>query len=147
MLNDTNFLDITSMSKSVARQVIELQHKSAVEMRSLYRSLFTEPLPYNANNLNLRTKIAYRIQELALGGLSNETKNLLENLSQNQKGKKHNNLIAGTKIHRIWNGTVYEVEVLKDGFEYQGQRFRSLSAIANKITGTRWNGLKFFKLK
>lgn len=135
------------MSKSITRQVIDLQNKSSVEMRSLYRSLFTDPLPYNASNLNLRSKIAYRLQELALGGLSDEIKNKLEALGNNKKAKKYHNLMAGTKIQRSWNGVIYEIEILKDGFEFQGQIFRSLSAIANKITGSRWNGPKFFNLK
>lgn len=135
------------MTKSVTRQIIDLQNKSSNEMRSLYRSLFDEPLPYNASHLNLRTKIAYRIQELALGGLSGEIKAMLENISQNKRAKKPHNLISGTKIQRSWKGVIYEVEILKDGFEFNGQKFKTLSPIANKITGTRWNGPKFFNLK
>jgi hypothetical protein len=135
------------MTKSVTRQIIDLQNKPSVEMRSLYRSLFNEPLPYNASHLNLRAKIAYRIQELTLGGLSDEIKILLENISQNKRTKKPHNLIAGTKIQRSWKGVIYEVEILKDGFEFNGQKFNSLSPIASKITGTRWNGPKFFNLK
>jgi len=135
------------MSKSITRQIIDLQNKSSVEMRSIYRSLFDDPLPYNANHLNLRTKIAYRMQELRIGGLDNDLKNKLENVTNNKKASKHANLMAGTKIQRKWNDVIYEVEVLKDGFEFNGQRFKSLSAIANKITGTRWNGPKFFNLR
>jgi hypothetical protein len=135
------------MTKSIARQIIDLQNKSSVEMRSIYRSLFDGPLPYNASNLNLRTKIAYRLQELSLGGLNNDSKAKLENIANNKRVKKYNNLMAGTKIQRNWKGDIYEVEILKDGFEYNGQSFKSLSAIANKITGTRWNGPKFFNLK
>jgi len=135
------------MTKSITRQIIDLQSKSSVEMRSLYRSLFDDPLPYNASHLNLRSKIAYRMQELALGGLSDENKILLENISQNKRAKKPHNLIAGTKIQRIWKGITYEVEILKDGFEFNGQKFKSLSPIAQKITGTRWNGPKFFNLR
>jgi len=135
------------MARSITRQIIDLQNKSSSEMRSLYRSLFDGPMPYNASHLNLRTKIAYRMQELAIGGLGDDIKNKLEKIA-NEKGKrKYNNLMVGTKIHRRWNGVIYEVEILKDGFEYNGQKFKSLSAVANKITGTRWNGPKFFNLK
>lgn len=135
------------MTKSITRQIINLQNKSSTEMRSLYRSLFDDPLPYNASHLNLRSKIAYKIQELAIGGLNEEDKIRLGNLA-NKKGRiKSGSLIEGTKIQKNWNGIVYEVEVLSDGFEFQGQKFKSLSPIALKITGTKWNGPKFFNMR
>jgi hypothetical protein len=56
-------------------------------------------------------------------------------------------LLPGTKICKEYNGSVYQVEVLKDGFEYNGQKWKSLSAIATKITGTKWNGPKFFGMR
>ncbi len=135
------------MARSITRQIIDLQNKTSQEMRSLYRSLFDGPMPYNASQLNLRAKIAYRIQELSIGALSDEVKDKLEKISRKKGAKKYNNLMIGTKIHRRWNGVIYEVEILKDGFEYGGQKFKSLSAVANKITGTKWNGPKFFNLK
>ena len=97
--------------------------------------------------MNLRSKIAYRLQELHIGGLNQSIKKTLENLANNKKAKRYSNLMAGTKIQRKWNDVIYEVEILEDGFEFNGQKFKSLSAIANKITGTRWNGPKFFKLR
>lgn len=144
----TRFLTKTDklMSKSIIRQIIDLQNKSSVEMRSLYRSLFSEPLPYNASHLNLRTKIAYRIQELAIGGLNENDKARLEGKKEKSETKR-SDLLPGTKIQRNWNGVVYEVEVLNDGFEFGGQKFKTLSPIAQKITGTKWNGPKFFNLK
>lgn len=117
-----------------------------MEMRSLYRSLFNDPLPYNASHLNLRAKIAYRIQELAIGGLNENDKARLEGKKE-KSSTKSGNLLPGTKIQRSWNGVIYEVEVLSEGFEFQGQKFRTLSPIAQKITGTKWNGPKFFNLK
>jgi hypothetical protein len=55
--------------------------------------------------------------------------------------------ITGTRLIRKWQGVEHCVTVLDDGFEYQGRPYRSLSAIARAITGTRWNGLIFFGLK
>jgi hypothetical protein len=55
--------------------------------------------------------------------------------------------IAGTRLIREWKGVEHCVTVLDDGYEYQGRPFKSLSAIARAITGTRWNGLLFFGLK
>ena len=55
--------------------------------------------------------------------------------------------IAGTRLIREWKGVEHCVTVLDDGYEYQGRPFKSLSAVARTITGTRWNGLLFFGLK
>jgi hypothetical protein len=55
--------------------------------------------------------------------------------------------VAGTRLVREWNGRTYEVTVVYGGFEYDGRRYRSLTAIATAITGTHWNGRAFFGLK
>ncbi len=59
----------------------------------------------------------------------------------------HSDLVPGTKIYREHNGITHEVEVVSDGFEYNGRKWKSLSSIANKITGTKWSGPKFFGLR
>ena len=56
------------------------------------------------------------------------------------------NPVAGTKLLREWDGTEHTVTVLKDGFDWQGRKYKSLSAVARAITGTRWNGYRFFGL-
>ena len=55
--------------------------------------------------------------------------------------------MAGTKLLREWDGIEHTVTVLKDGFDWQGRKFKSLSAVARAITGTRWNGYRFFGLR
>lgn len=55
--------------------------------------------------------------------------------------------LAGTRLLREWHGVEHAVTVLADGFEWEGRPYRSLSAIARAITGTRWNGWTFFGLK
>ena len=57
------------------------------------------------------------------------------------------NPVVGTKLIREWDGTAHTVTVLKDGFEWSGRRYKSLSAVARSITGTRWNGYRFFGLR
>lgn len=52
--------------------------------------------------------------------------------------------MAGTRLVREWNGIEHTVTVLRDGFEFEGRKYKSLSAIARAITGTRWNGRRFF---
>ena len=138
------------MSKSIIRQIIELEHKSTSDIRQIYNQIMPKKCAANANKEYLRPRIAYRLQELSFGGLSAESKNKLLKIADGisfDSLKRHSDLMTGTKICREWNGAIYEVEVLKDCFEYCGQKFKSLSSIARKITGTRWNGPKFFKLK
>lgn len=55
--------------------------------------------------------------------------------------------VTGTKLVREWEGTEHTVTVMRDGFEWQGRNYKSLSAIARAITGTRWNGYRFFGLR
>ena len=137
------------MNKSIIRQIVDLENKSLTQMKQLYNDIMPSPLKTHISRDYLRPRIAYRLQELAFGGLSENTKYKLLKIAEGDNPRKfanHSNLLAGTKICKEWNGTQYEVEVLKDGFSYAGQKFRSLSAIAKKITGTKWNGLKFFKI-
>ena len=138
------------MSKSIIRQIIELESKSAAEIRQIYNEIMPKKCAANANKEYLRPRVAYRLQELSFGALGEETRAKLLKISNGisiNTLRHHSDLIAGTKICREWGGVMHEVEVLKDCFEYQGQKFKSLSSIARKITSTRWNGPKFFKLK
>ncbi|MBP7709877.1 MAG: DUF2924 domain-containing protein [Rickettsiales bacterium] len=138
------------MSKSIIRQIIELEGKSAAEIRQIYNEIMPKKCAANANKEYLRPRVAYRLQELSLGALGEETRAKLLKIAGGisiNTLRHHSDLIAGTKICREWGGVMHEVEVLKDCFEYQGQKFKSLSSIAGKVTGTKWNGPKFFKLK
>ncbi len=138
------------MSKTIICQIVELANKSAAEMRQIYNEIMPQKCAANSSKEFLRPRIAYRLQELAFGSLSEENRAKLLKISDGisvNTLRHHNDLIAGTKICREWGGVMHEVEVLKDCFEYQGQKFKSLSSIARKITNTRWNGPKFFKLK
>ena len=102
-----------------------------------------------------RTGIAYRIQELAYGGLKPETIRRLEILGEQYDSDnvttrriRHDaRPVAGTRLVREYRGVEHTVTVLADGYEWEGRPYRSLSAIARAITGTRWNGLVFFGLK
>lgn len=139
-----------AMSKSIVRQVIELENKSSIELRQIYNDIMPKKCSAITNKEYLRPRIAYRLQEMAFGSLDEEVRNKLLKISDGistNSLKSHTDLMPGTKICREWNGVRYEIEVLKDCFEYQGQKFKSLSSIAKKITGTKWNGPKFFRLK
>jgi hypothetical protein len=123
-------------------------------LKQQWRELFeTEPPPYNRRFLEHR--LAYRIQELAYGGLKPETIERLAAIAEDLDGGDlmrrrqlaNDRPIAGTRLIREWQGVEHTVTVRDDDFDYQGRPYRSLSAVARAITGTRWNGLIFFGLK
>ena len=123
-------------------------------LREQWRALFgTEAPPYNRRFLESR--LAYRIQELAYGGLKPETLARLEALGEQLDGGKvtvrrmrgDDRPIAGTQLIREYQGVEHVVTVTRAGYEYRGQPYQSLSAIARAITGTRWNGRVFFGLR
>jgi Protein of unknown function (DUF2924) len=143
------------MKDNVLARIAALKALPATKLRQQWRELFdAEPPPYNRRFLESR--LAYRIQELAYGGLKKETVERLRVLAkQYENGKsgakpnaRHDRMpIAGTRLIREWQGIEHCVTVRGDDFEYQGRPYRSLSAIAREITGVRWNGLVFFGLK
>ena len=143
------------MADTVLAQQTALKTAPVGDLKQKWRDLFeTEPPPYNRRFLENR--LAYRIQELAYGGLKPETVRRLEQLGEElfgSDGKKRriraeaSMPIAGTRLIREWQGVEHLVTVMADGFEWQGRPYKSLSAIARAITGTRWNGWVFFGLK
>jgi Protein of unknown function (DUF2924) len=143
------------MTETVLARVAALKTARTIDLRQQWRELFaTEPPPYNRRFLESR--LAYRIQELAYGGLKPETLErlaaIVEDLdggdpSRRRRRAAHDRPIAGTRLIREWQGVEHCVTVRDDDFEYQGRPYKSLSAVARAITGTRWNGLIFFGLK
>lgn len=143
------------MTDTVLAKIAALKTTPIKELKQKWRDLFeTEPPLYNRRFLEHR--LAYRIQELAYGGLKPETIKLLRKLGEELDGgdpavrrrrPSQDRPVAGTRLIREWQGVEHCVTVLNDGFEYQGCPFQSLSAIARQITGTRWNGWVFFGLK
>ena len=144
--------------KSIPKQDIpaRLAALAGADIRDLkneWRSLFgTEPPPYNRRFLESR--LAYRIQELAYGGLKAELVKHLEELGEQIDGKnmilrrvrQEQRPVPGTRLLREYHGVEHIATVTRDGFEYQGRPYQSLSAVARAITGTRWNGWAFFGL-
>jgi hypothetical protein len=142
------------MRDSVLAQLTALPGKSTAELKQLWRELYDrEPPSFNRDYLVKR--LAYRIQELAYGGLSARAEAKLDRLIAEEdlrvKGKlpmrKGDRPIVGTRLVRQWKGVEHTATVLADGYEYQGRPYRSLSAIARAITGTRWNGRLFFGVR
>lgn len=142
------------MTETVLAQLAALKSAPTPELKQQWRDLFEkEPPPYNRKFLESR--LAYRIQELVYGGLKKETIERLEALGEQLNGGKlairrmrtDIRPIAGTQLIREWQGVEHCVTVRVHDFEYQGRPYKSLSAIARAIAGTRWNGWVFFGLK
>ena len=138
----------------VLGRLAALKTTPTADLKQQWRELFAaEPPPYNRRFLESR--LAYRIQELAYGGLKPETIQRLEALGEQLDGgnpvlrriRGDDRPIAGTRLIREYQGVEHCVTVLTDGYEYEGRPYQSLSAIARAITGTRWNGWTFFGLK
>jgi hypothetical protein len=142
------------MNDSVLAQLAALPQKTPAELKQLWRDLYDREPP-SGNKPFLIKRLAYRIQELAYGGLSARAEAklavLIEEEDRRVRGlpslRKGDRPIAGTRLIRQWQGVEHCVTVLDDGFEYQGAKYRSLSAIARAITGTRWNGPLFWGLR
>ncbi len=149
------------MSKTdCLRQIAEIQELSLEELRDRWRALYPSEPPRYRRAVLLR-RLAHRVQELAYGEVSEATGARLRQSLEEVDGEPKSNGAApgsqrrlqaprplvGTRLLRTWQGRRYEVTALTAGFEYEGRRYRSLSAIAREITGTRWNGPLFFGLR
>ena len=140
--------------KDVSREALSRLPKLDIrELREEWRRLYkTDASPHLSRELLIRA-VAYRMQEVALGGLRPEPQRQLRQIAMEMKqtgeaAKRFRpQLKPGTRLMREWQGRTYEVVVLDDGFSWQGTRCNSLSAIARKITGTAWSGPLFFGLK
>ncbi|MBI2844856.1 MAG: DUF2924 domain-containing protein [Armatimonadetes bacterium] len=149
------------MTDSITRQIADLHNLSHSELQSLWTTLYgTNPPAYNKAHLIRR--LAYRLQELTYGGLSEgakskmrailETSGLDENAGEPKRrrksaAKRHDTPVAGTRLVREWNGRQYEVTCVHGGYEYEGRLYRSLTAVTKAITGTHWNGRAFWGLQ
>ena len=148
------------MSNSTVEQIAALQNLPMLALQERWRSLLgTEPPRYNRSFLVRR--LAHRLQELAYGGLSQSARSRMNELltqagcdetgafrsSRARARGRSGAPVVGTRLIREWNGHRHEVTVVAGGYEYQGRRYRSLTAITELITGTHWNGPAFFGLR
>jgi hypothetical protein len=138
---------------AVEAQLDRLPATLIVDLRKRYRELFrTEPPKAFGPDL-LRRSIAHRIQEKAYGALPASMRRLLDKLVKAALAKSNGQLELPRRIKpvselvRMWKGQTHRVTVMADGYTYDGQRYGSLSEIATEITGTKWNGPRFFGLR
>lgn len=144
---------INGTSPDIATALAALETRNSQELRQEWRHLYgAEPPKRLSRDLILRA-IAHRLQERAHGGLDAVTRRRLNALTEELKTKGPSQFDAaailkpGTRLVREWHGHTHSVMVLESGFEYQAQRYRSLTRIASLITGVHWSGPAFFGLK
>jgi hypothetical protein len=138
----------------ILARLAALKAMSVNELKTEWQALFDAPAPNNSRTF-LEGRLAYRIQELIYGGPDKQTRRLLDLLADEVEGTLKRkaqiadprNPVVGTKLIREWDGVAHTVTVLKEGFEWGGKRYKSLSAVARAVTGTRWNGYRFFGLR
>lgn len=141
--------------KTLDGEIARLRDLDVVELRSRWHNVFgRRPHPHLPRHLLFRV-LAYRLQADHLGDLDGESQRLLDRSASPEKageyavdrGRQVADLKAGTVLGREWNGQMQRVAVLADGFAWNGKSYPSLSKVAFAITGTRWNGPKFFGLR
>ncbi|MGO4386806.1 DUF2924 domain-containing protein [Microvirga sp. 2YAF29] len=124
------------------------------ELKVKFLVLRGVPLPKFMRLALARKAVIHATEEKILGGLDRAARKQLDQLvaqivpnGQAPPPKPNRKLRSGTRLVREWQGRVHEVAVVKEGYVWQGVCYRSLSEIAHRITGTRWNGWVFFGLK
>ena len=137
---------------SVAARVAELSCLPMSELWTVWYQYFPRR-PINPNRVFIESRIAYKVQEEAFGGLSDTVRHRLETIGARHSRIKLRarprdiNFVPGTVLLREWGDREHKVLVTAEGlFEYEGSTFKSLTAVARQITGTHWSGPMFFGL-
>jgi hypothetical protein len=137
----------------IERGLFELSQATIQQLRQRWRTIFQTDPPAAFGPDLLRRSIAQRQQEIAYGKLSGTAQRELDRLmsllekAPNGRLELPRRIKAGAVLVRDWKTKSHSVTVLADGFAYEGNTYASLSEIAREITGTNWNGPRFFGLR
>lgn len=135
----------------LATELTRLAGQDFTALRGRFRRAFGRAAPAHLSRALLHRVIAYRVQADALGDLDRETARALDRLGAGTEAAiampERPGTKPGTLIVREWEGTLQRVMVLERGFAWNGQTYDSLSGVARAITGTNWNGPRFFGLR
>ena len=143
---------------SIEDEIVHLRGLDLKGLRARWQSVLQRPPPDYLPRHLLFAIIAYRIQADRFGDLDHETRQLLDRTDGKESGtamsarlvtfdQKRTQLTPGTVLVREWDRRSQRVMVMSDGFAWNGQTYDSLSKVAFAITGTRWNGPRFFGLR
>ena len=137
----------------VAKALVRLSEVTIFELRGEWRRLHRMPPPTRLSRDLLIRGIIYQLQERAYGGLSKAAARKLEQAAAGPLGRGAAkstppiSLKPGTRLVRERRGVTHTLLIHAEGIEWGGQRYRSLSVVARKITGARWSGPRFFGLR
>ena len=139
----------------VAVEIARLRDFDISELRNRWHTVFGRRAPIHLPRHLLFRVLAYRLQADHFGDLDREYQRLLDRAESPEEAgqramefaRRTAEVRPGTVLGREWNGRMHRVAVLADGFAWNGQTYPSLSKVALAITGTRWNGPKFFGLR
>src|SRR5713101_970407 len=148
----------TSTKTSVEDEIAHLRGLDLKGLRSRWQSVFQRPAPDHLTRHLLFSVIAYRLQADRFGDLAHEMRQVLDRTNAKEAGpvtsarlanldQKRTELSPGTVLVREWDRQSQRVMVMADGFAWNGQTYDSLSKVAFAITGTKWNGPRFFGLR
>jgi hypothetical protein len=134
--------------KEIAAQIEEIRSLNKDQLRQRWEKIFKKPVPEALTKNLLARMIAYRIHEKAFGGLDRATEKLLESYARGDKASTpQRRMKHGTVLLREYQGVRNTVTVADGGFIWNDKKYASLSTIAKEITGTSWNGPRFFGLR
>ena len=143
---------MTTQASTTIAQIAQLPSLPMDSLWALWDELF-DRRPGHHHRTYLESRIAYKLQERAFGGLSGHLRIKLEKIGETgeipgNKRRAESDLSAGTTLVREYDGVTYRVKVMEDGrFDLNGRPFKSLSKVAREITGTVYSGPVFFGLK
>src|ERR1700675_4883153 len=147
------FADMNKAAIDIAKALARLSEVTIFELRGEWRRLHRMPPPMRLSRDLLTRGITYKLQERAYGGLSTATARKLEQAGAVSLSRGSGtpappiSLRPGTRLVREWHGVTHTDLIHADGIEWRGQRYRSLTVVARKITGARWSGPRFFGLR
>ena len=134
---------------NVGDEVERIRNLNKDDLRALWRQTFATVTPSALSKDLLARALAYRVQEQVLGRLDRATSMLLDRLARGERADavKERRLQPGTVLVREYQGERHTVTIAADGFIWKASTYPSLSTIARAITGTAWNGPRFFGLR
>lgn len=139
--------------KTLEAEIRRLPDLSLADLRDRWKTVFGNPAPLSLRRKFLARAVAYQMQVQAYGGLSSSTKRRLREIADAvRRGNPDaagitRQIRPGTQMIRQWRDKTHIVTAIAGGFEWNGQTYKSLSAVAKDITGTNWNGYAFFGIK
>jgi hypothetical protein len=141
--------------ETLSIEIARLRDLDIKELRSRWHTVLGRPPPSHVPRHLLFRMVAYRLQADRYGDLDDENKRLLDHSKTPEEAvrralgstRRHTEVRPGTVFSREWNGQMHQVTVLAGGFAWSGKTYPSLSKVAFAITGSRWNGPRFFGLR